>query len=355
MQSTLVVERIDPLDPAQRARTAAYLDVFTEASRADLGDRYDRLTLAELQGDARPARQHRSEHLVAVLAGSAEAPDGERVVGVGELRFPLLDNLNQAFAHVAVHPDHRRRGIGSALLAHLEERTRAAGRSLLTIESLRLLDRADEVSAFAHRHGFSAALADHRSDLDLPAAGSPEAVEALLAPLDAEVTAADPASDYDLVTYQDTIPEQWQAGRAALEARMSTDAPLGELELEPEHWDAERIQESLRNLRSQGRHIVETIAVHRSSGAVAGFTMLVHNPEHDGIAHQWNTLVLPEHRGRRLGMWLKTTNLRALLERFPEIRQVRTFNAQVNEPMLRVNRAMGFRPVAELIEWQKPL
>jgi len=346
MRSTLVIAGIDPLDEAQRERTEAYLAVRTDAGRADHGDRYDRYTLHELRGDARPARQHRSEHVVAVLRDAT----GEHVLGAAEQYFPLLDNLNQTFGQVCVRPEHRRRGIGSALVEHLVERTRAAGRSRLTVESLRLLDRPDEASAFACRHGFVPALTDRRSDLDLP---GPASLDALLAPLEAEVAGADPASAYDLVTYQDAIPDQWQPGRALLEARMSLDAPVGDLELEPELWDTARIQESTRMLRDQGRHFVETIAVERATGQVAGFTMLVHHPDHDGIAHQWNTLVLPDHRGRRLGMWIKAANLRALLKRFPEVRQVRTFNAEVNEPMLRVNRAMGFRAVAEMVEWQK--
>jgi hypothetical protein len=66
-------------------------------------------------------------------------------------------------------------------------------------------------------------------------------------------------------------------------------------------------------------------------------------------------LVLREHRGHRLGMWIKAANLRALLAQFPAIRRVSTFNAQSNGPMLRVNRAMGFTPVGVLIEWQKQL
>lgn len=354
MPSTLTLETFDPLDPTRRHLALAHLAVREAAGRADHGDRFRRYSLDELRADARPARQDRSEYVTALVPDGA---GGARVVGTAVHVFPLLDNRNQTFADVWVLPTHRRRGIGSALIEHLVTRTRATGRSLITLESLRLLDRPDEASAFVARHGFRAALTDHRSDLDLPddPAEKEAAVRTLLAPLDAEVAAADPASDHDLVTYLDEIPERWLAGRAVLEGRMSTDAPLGDLELEPEHWDGERLLESLARLRDAGRRLVETIAVQRSSGQVVGFTMLVVHPDHDGIAQQWNTLVLPEHRGRRLGMWIKAANLRALLAHHPRVRQIRTYNAEVNEPMLRVNRAMGFRAVAELTEWQRRL
>ncbi len=64
-----------------------------------------------------------------------------------------------------------------------------------------------------------------------------------------------------------------------------------------------------------------------------------------GHSYQWDTLVLREHRGLRLGMWIKAANLRAAVDRHPRIRRLTTYNAESNAPMLRVNRAMGFAPV----------
>jgi hypothetical protein len=39
----------------------------------------------------------------------------------------------------------------------------------------------------------------------------------------------------------------------------------------------------------------------------------------------------------------------------PHARSIHTWNAGENEPMLRVNRALGFVPVGWLTEWQKTL
>lgn len=105
--------------------------------------------------------------------------------------------------------------------------------------------------------------------------------------------------------------------------------------------------------RAQGRRFVETIAVERSTGELAAFTD-VSVPAHDRTqAYQWNTLVLQEHRGRRLGQLVKAANLRALLRELPAVTRLVTWNADVNEPMLRVDRAMGFVPVGVITEWQK--
>ena len=57
--------------------------------------------------------------------------DGD-TVGAGFIRTPLLDNLELAELDVHVDPDHQRRGIGTALLAHAEAEARRRGRTLVT-------------------------------------------------------------------------------------------------------------------------------------------------------------------------------------------------------------------------------
>ena len=73
------------------------------------------------------------------------------------------------------------------------------------------------------------------------------------------------------------------------------------------------------------------------------------------MAYQWDTLVLADHRGHRLGQLVKAANLRALRAGLPQVRRVVTWNAESNAPMLRVNRALGFEPVGRMVEWQKSL
>jgi GNAT superfamily N-acetyltransferase len=119
-------------------------------------------------------------------------------------------------------------------------------------------------------------------------------------------------------------------------------------------WDAERVREGEQAALAQGRSTVETCAVHVPSGRLVGFTVLIVGVVHPDRAHQEDTLVLREHRGHRIGMWLKAANLRALASRF-DVRRVTTHNAESNAAMLRVNRAMGFRPVGRTTCWSKRL
>src|SRR5690242_2262218 len=80
-----------------------------------------------------------------VRAGFLSDSPGERVepfggyvdgvcVATGLVEMPMMDNRHLAFLDVAVHPDHRRRGHGSVMLAHLTGRAEAQGRSTLTAQ-----------------------------------------------------------------------------------------------------------------------------------------------------------------------------------------------------------------------------
>jgi len=136
---------------------------------------------------------------------------------------------------------------------------------------------------------------------------------------------------------------------------MSTDVPLGGVEYGEEKWDADRVRTSYEVARAQGRRVVETVARHDASGTLVAFTQLGVASHTPTVGYQWDTLVLAEHRGHRLGQLVKVANLRALLAELPGMARVATWNAAENAPMLRVNRALGFQTTGRLTEWQKRL
>jgi hypothetical protein len=232
------------------------------------------------------------------------------------------------------------------LLAALEQVVAERGRTSIRVESTVRLGAPDPAEPFASRHGYRSAQVDLRSDLDLP-----DDLDELLVPLERE--AARFAADYDVLTWWDDVPERWRAERARCAVDMSTDAPSGEVDLEAEDWDVDRVARMLETLRAQGRRFLETVAVHRPTGTMVAFTDLVAPPHAPDMAFQWDTLVVGEHRGHRLGQLAKAANLRALRRELPAVAWLCTWNAESNEPMLRVNRAMGFRPVGRTTEWLK--
>lgn len=159
----------------------------------------------------------------------------------------------------------------------------------------------------------------------------------------------DPA--YEILTVWDELPEDWLEGRAHLARRMSTDAPAG-VDLEEEDWDAARVRERWQRM---GRRSVESVARHRGPGELVGYTDLHVEQGRPEIGVQSDTLVLREHRGRRLGLALKLANLRALEAELPAVTTIGTWNAESNAPMLAVNVAMGFAVVGWTKKWSKSL
>jgi GNAT superfamily N-acetyltransferase len=336
---SLRIVPVDPLDPADDELFATWIAVQQASARAAYGDRHTAWSADEIRAFYRDQKDERRIAWAGVIDGTA--------VGHLELRLPLADNTHRASVGVLVHPEWRRRGVGSALLDLAERVARDERRGVIGAESDVAADRDDPAVGFAAPRGYVAEQTELRSDLALPPADG--VVDASIAEAQAH------AAGYEVLTSWDGIPDEWLGDRAALSQRMSTDAPLGGVAMTEEAWDAERVRRNFELAREQRRRVVESVARHIASGRLVGYTTIgiaAHTPD---VAYQWDTLVLREHRGHRLGLLLKAMNLRALIARLPGVRRVATWNAQENEPMLRVNRALGFEVVGRLTEWQRRL
>src|SRR5688500_5692710 len=199
--------------------------------------------------------------------------------------------------------------------------------------------------AFALRHGWTCDLLETRRDLLLP----PD--EERLSALEAEARRA--GAGYEVVTWRDRTPDELLDDRALLEQRITTDAPHGDLPVEEERWDAERIREYEASHVARGRTVLSAGAVRY--GRLVAFTDLQVPLAQPERAHQGGTLVLREHRGHRLGALVKAAVLRELAATLPMVRRISTYNSDSNTPMVAVNETLGFRPAGRLSTWSMRL
>lgn len=273
------------------------------------------------------------------------AVDDGTVVGAGHLEAPLRDNPTHLDLGVFVPVPHRRRGVGTALYERILRRAGELGRTMLGTEIHQPFDAPDVPGlAFAAKHGFVRRQSEIRRVLDLPV--TPSRLDELWA------EASERMTGYLVRTWTDTCPDEYAEQYAYLKSLLMTEAPMGDLEYEAEQWDVDRLRENERESKDQGRTVLTAVAV-APDGSLAGHTQ-IGVPGHDpGMTYQWDTLVLPGHRGHRLGLALKVANLRALAGRFPDAQVMNTWNAGDNAPMVAVNDALGFRPVERLEEWQR--
>jgi GNAT superfamily N-acetyltransferase len=330
------------LDPADEPTVEAVLRLRAAAEAADVPDfpppcpREFRVELA------RDTSSRRTERYVAVSDG--------QVVGYLAVSLPLRDNLANADIELQVDPAYRRRGIGWALHAYAVGRVRDLGRTWLTGATVEALPggpaRGRAGRAFSEAIGAKAALAEVRRRLDLTTLDE-SALSAMLS--DARVH----GSGYDLVTWRDRTPEEYVADTGYLEGRLNSDAPIGDLALEPEVVDALRLREREDRLALAGVRVYSSGALHAASGRLVALTTLARTATVPWHAWQWITLVDPDHRGHRLGALVKVANLRLAQAHEPELRVVDTWNAAVNSHMISINEAMGFRAVDSWMMWQQ--
>ena len=133
---------------------------------------------------------------------------------------------------------------------------------------------------------------------------------------------------------------------------MTIDAPMDDLAWEQEVFDGAKILERDQVRLARRTRFYTTAARHDPTGRIVGFTCLVVDDGRDEHASQWETIVLPDHRGHRLGLLLKIANLRHLRGHEPAVTTIDTWNADSNGPMLRVNLALGFQVVRQWAEWE---
>jgi GNAT superfamily N-acetyltransferase len=285
-------------------------------------------------------------------AGTAGIP-----VVVGELRLPLLDNADNAVVNVRTRPAFRQRGHGTAMLHHLAERARAQGRTRLIgdIAEPMPLDVAEGQSVapppgvvFAANAGARPVTSEVRRVLQLG-----ELDDAELARLQEDAAAH--SADYSLIQWEGRASAEIVDDLVVLHSRMTIDAPLEELDWEPEQWTQDRYREREQRVIASGQVCLSTAARHNPSGQIVALTDIGLTVAQTDIAYQWATIVLPSHRGHRLGMLVKLANLEFVRTSRPHVQTLNTWNAAINDHMVAINEAIGFRPVERWREWQLEL
>jgi GNAT superfamily N-acetyltransferase len=272
-------------------------------------------------------------------------------VCAADVELPLLDNRSLAQVGLRTHPDHRRRGHATRMLAHLERLMRGRGRTVMTV----MTDYAYESGPdgvgepgveLLRGRGYTLALADVQRTVRLPIR------EDLLTGLLDE--AAPRRAGSRLSQFGDRCPDELLESYGRLVGTLLTEAPSGGLTLEGELFDPDRVRHEEDVAIASGRTRLVTVALD-AAGEVVAYTD-IRVPRHEpGRAYQWGTLVHPDHRGHRLGVAVKAANHLLLQRSEPGVTEVVTDNAEVNVHMIAVNELLGYRPTGRCAEFQRTL
>jgi GNAT superfamily N-acetyltransferase len=221
-------------------------------------------------------------------------------------------------SHLVVDAGYRKQGVGQQLAAHLENWAREVGASRLLSE---LPDHLPEARAFVEKRGYVIELHMFQSVLDLATYDETpfaEAVEAAEQSGIRWVTGAELKEEAALRASFDMVVEA------------AKDVPGANFVPQFEEW-----QEAVSEQPDDFLHFA------KDGDRYVGVTQLRPLPE-GGLYNEF-TGVLREYRGRCIATALKVLAARAAKRHGAPY--MRTDNADINAPMLAVNRKMGYVPV----------
>ena len=328
--------RISEVDPADRATLRAFWETEQESVWHDrphaTARTWDRLVAMT----SHPNAWYRRTLLV--------ARDGDVVVGTADLGGSTTDNLHLADLEIHVRTARRRSGIGRAMHDEASARLAADGRTSVCGEVYVQTGAEPSVTpayAFATALGFGCVHLEDHLLLDVPVPA--DRVALLRAKVD--------ETAYDVLTWTGACPNEHLDALCEMHTRMSSDVPVGEIDYEPVVIDAERLRaREQRVLRSFDG--ITAVARRRADGVFGGYSQL-YLPHGEDYVYQDDTLVMPEHRGHRLGTSLKLATLDLVQRDYPERVAIHTDTAVDNHAMQATNRDFGYRAVERLHEMQR--
>jgi GNAT superfamily N-acetyltransferase len=258
---------------------------------------------------------------------------------------PDFDNdPDLLFVQLAVRAEHRRAGLGTELLGRIVEVAEAEGRTRLIGHTSGLRP---ESEAFAVATGAEVKSRAHENRL-LTADVDRAQLEGWVR------DAADRASDYELIGWDGPVSDEDIDRWVAIQLVMNT-APHDDLEVNDFTLTADLLREHDEIRKAAGVEHWIVVARHRTTGDWAGYHDVTWMPSDPTIVFVGATAVDPPHRGHALGKWLKAAMTLRILDERPQVVEIRTGNADSNDAMLGINRAMGYQHWISNATWELPV
>lgn len=265
---------------------------------------------------------------------------GLEIIATSGMYLDLVQNLENAFGWVYVHPQHRGAGHGRTIATPMLEAAEKDGRSRFACA---VNEGAGEEALLA-RAGLKSAYREKVSRLDF------ETLDWSL--METWVNrATERASDYDLLYMKSPIADEHLEAFCELMLVMNT-APREDFVEDEEVMTPDIWRDVETKMAARGRKILTYVARHKPSGRFAGYTNVAYKHLQPEMVEQWDTGVDPAHRNLGLGRWVKAAMAFELRRTYPEVRRIDTENAGSNAPMLSINIEMGFKPILVQNVWQ---
>jgi mycothiol synthase len=252
------------------------------------------------------------------------------------------ENAHILWCEVQVHPDHRRKGLGTALFREFVQACEGQHPELLFMGMTN--DRVAAGESFLKGIGAQPGLPMKTNQLVLADVDRAQV---------AEWAKLDPPG-YRLERIDDVVPPELVA--AYIQASLGiNDMPKGDLKMGDWKLTEEQVRDRENWFKQVGTEWWLLVAVDEATGEGAGFSDVTYDPKQPWVIWQQGTGVTRAHRGHKLGLWMKAVMLDRILRERPESRFIRTGNANTNAQMLGINTQLGFRVAWQSMLWQLPI
>ncbi|WP_066951358.1 GNAT family N-acetyltransferase [Streptomyces lushanensis] len=312
--------------PPSDAETDAWHAVVSAAHVRDLPASVPEPSRAETAGKLRvPPLHGRNVHL------AMPARDGSYEGVASLLLFTEQGSRHTAFLDaLVVRPDARRHGVGAALWAAVRAELLARGRTSVST----VLELGGAGEAFVDSLGFTNVL-----PLGWYVLRVQQAVDEIPPPVLPD--------GFRFTDWSGAVPDgpAESFARAHAAAREApTTVPGGQPDERGPGPDVARVRAAARVLERRGGAVLTAAVLDTAHGdAVVAYTEVVLSDPADTRAVQYDTVVVPGHRGRGFGRAVKRHLLGRLRELHPAVREITTTVADGNASMLAVNEALGYR------------
>lgn len=311
------------------------------AEVASLLDMLNAVFAADLPGDPPWRIHYLREYLSEVMPGERrlswiieDTTSAEPRV-LGHISVLLLSDIG--VIELAVHPKARHLGLERRLLSEAARRVYMEGFSSVGAEVV----GGTPAVEFYQSLGFRCAYSETRSVLRLAKVEWDALAEM------AHGIGAGYRVEYHPGGLPDDLIDSYSMAKA-----QGRDPDDGDLDLRPSSYEPQRLRESIACLHRRGMKPYIVLAIHEKTDVVAGLTEVVVPAQRPSRADQYDTIVVPGHRGHGIDRAIKARMLFELKTAEPGLTEVQTWNAPDNDAMLGVNAELGFDPDHEWFEYE---